>query len=147
MTVFKNKLKAIASLAAVAMFTIFTSCGNGSDDPSATEAALKILKSKTWQISSVTVDGTDRTPDFAGMTIAFTDDALTTANGGVLWQPRNTWQFMDNRPTAIQLGDGLEVRLVTLTKSSLITQITWNKNTYGPGRIASIQGQYVFSFE
>lgn len=132
-------------LLAVLLVTL-AGCDKGGD-PSAEEAALKTLKSKTWKIKSVTVDGVDKSQDYPGMTISFSDNAVTVVKGGVVWLSQDTWQFTSAQATAIVRGDGVTVDLITLTSTSLVVRLSWSETTYGPGRMHSVAGEYIFSFE
>ncbi len=141
------RLAWIAMIMVLALPLIFAACDGGGEGPSAQEMALKILKSKTWQISSVKVDGLDHTQDFSGLTISFTDNSIKTSNGGALWQSEDTWQFTDTQATSFKRGDGVDVEISTLTSSLFEVKLSWSEKTFGPGRTNSINGEYMFRFE
>ena len=145
MNTFNKIYTAIIVLFAILLVTL-AGCGKD-DDPSAEEAALKTLKSKTWQIKSVTVDGVNKLQDYAGMTITFSDNTVSVVKGGAVWLPQDTWQFTNPQATALVRGDGVTVELVALTSASLVVKLSWNETTYGPGRARSVAGEYSFSFE
>lgn len=145
MNTFNKIYTAIVLLLAVLLLTL-AGCDKG-NDPTAEEAALKKLKSKTWQLKSVTVDGVDRSQDYAGMSIIFSDHAITAVKGGVVWRSQDTWQFTNAQATAFIRGDGVTAELITLTSASLVVRLSWNETTYGPGRVRSVAGEYIFSFE
>jgi hypothetical protein len=140
-----NKILRITTFLSMLLLTL-AGCG-GDDDPSAREKALSTLKSKTWTIVSVTVDGTDKTQTYNGMTVSFTDNTIVVANGGVVWLSQDTWQFTNEQAKALLRGDGLEIEIVTLTTSSLVVKLSWDSATYGAGRTHSIPGEYIFTFE
>lgn len=147
----KPTLKTLAALRPSAyliaiMSIVLMACGKD-DDPSARDKALSMLKSKIWQIESVTVDEVDKTADYAGMTLSFTDNTVTVANAGPAWPAQDAWQFTDDQATAILRGDGVEIELVTLTAETLALELLWSTQGYSPGRTASITGDYVFTFK
>lgn len=141
-----NKIYTVIVLFLAALLVTLAGCDNGGD-PSAEEAALKKLKSKTWQVKSVTVDGVDKSQDYAGMTIVFSDNTIAAVKGGAVWLSQDTWQFTNAQATALVRGDGVTVELVTLTAASLVVRLSWSETTYGPGRLRSVAGEYIFSFE
>jgi hypothetical protein len=59
--------------------------------------------------------------------------------------PSGSWSFTDANATAFNRGDGISVQLTTLTETSLVMSLAWNKNTLGSGRVESIKGQHVFT--
>src|SRR5436190_15915809 len=64
-------------------------------DPTPQQINTKLLKSKTWQVQSVTIDDVDKTSDFTGLTLQFQKSTYTTINGGVVWPSSGTWVFDD----------------------------------------------------
>ena len=128
----------------------FTSCGSSNSDPAPTptktpaELATTKLTSSPWKVSSVSVDGVDKTSLFTNFNITFTASNYTQTNGGPVW-PSGSWSFTDANATAFNRGDGISVQLTTLTETSLVMSLAWNKNTLGSGRVESIKGQHVFA--
>lgn len=100
---------------------------------------------KTWKIQSLTVDGVDETSTVKGMTIKFSSTTFTVTNGGPVWPSNGSWTFSSTEASSIKLDNGTEVK-VEVTDTTLKLSLTWNKNTFGPGRVESISGQQVFVF-
>jgi len=101
--------------------------------------------SKTWKIQSVTIDDTDQTIQFTGMTMKFSDDAYFTTDGGLVWPSSDTWEFTDLQAIAFYRSDGIEVQIET-SGDRLLLSLDWTKTTYGGGRTASIAGEHIFEF-
>jgi hypothetical protein len=125
------------------------SCGSSNSDPAPTtktpaELATAKLVASPWKVNTVTVDGVDKTTLFTNFTITFAASSYTQTNGGPVW-PSGSWSFTDANATAFSRGDGISVQLTTLTENSLVMSLTWNKKTFGPGRIESIIGQHIFT--
>ncbi len=125
---------------------LVTSCKK-SDDPQPETARIKgLLKANTWRIQSVTVDATDKTELFTGLTLSFTDTNYTTTNGSVVWPVSGTWTFTDDTAKKIKRNDNLEVTIIELTETSLKLSLAWATGTFGSGRVSSVAGNHVFSF-
>lgn len=149
-------MKPIHSFSSVARFFMliiflfgcsqFMSCGSKGGDPGLTvaEQVKAKLIAHSWKVITVTVDGVDKTTLFTNFSITFAATSFTTTNGGLVWPSSSTWSFTDTNATAFTRGDGLIVQLLEATDTSLKMGLTWNKNTFGPGRIESVSGQHVF---
>jgi hypothetical protein len=137
-------------LALCLFVAVLTACG-GDDGPvtptptPADEARTK-LTSGAWNLQSVTVDGTNRTSVYAGMTLSFTATNFSTTNGLPVWPASGSWSFANSEGTAITRGDGMAIQVTGLTTSSLQLQLVWDKTTYGPGRSESVDGTHVYTF-
>jgi hypothetical protein len=121
------------------------SCGKKSDPTPPTEQTKAILKANTWNMATVTVDGTDRTSVYTGLTLSFTDTDYTTTNGRAVWPASGTWVFADPTGKVITRNDGLQITVEEAVAGSLKLKLTWNKTTLG-GRAESVAGVHVFSF-
>jgi hypothetical protein len=131
-------------LAFIVVLTGLMSCKD--DDPSPQEKATNLLTSSTWKIKTVSVDATDRTSLYPGLTLTFTATGYTTTNGGVIWPADGTWSFKDQSATVITRSDGLEITIQELSETSLKLAFTWAKTTLGSGRVQSVSGQHVMTF-
>jgi hypothetical protein len=129
------------------LFSIITlqSCGKKNDPIPVTEQTKAILRANTWKMTNVTVDGTDKTSVYTGLTLSFTDTDYTTTNGGVVWPGSGTWSFADATGKLITRSDGLSITVEEAIATSLRLKLTWNKTTLG-GRTESVGGVHVFSF-
>ena len=97
-------------------------------------------------MSSVTVDGADKTSIYKDLKLTFTSTGFTSVNGGVVWPASGTWQFTDGTGKNITRGDGLQIAIDEASTSKLVLKLTWNQTTLGPGRVNSLMGVNVFSF-
>jgi hypothetical protein len=121
--------------------TILSSCGG--DDPSASAVMTKKLIAHPWELSNVTVDGTDKTALYSGLTITFSKTGFTTTNGGVVWSASGTWEFIDKKAQFMIRNDDLEIEIIEATSSTLKLGFSWTSDTFGPGRASSIAGNHV----
>ena len=123
---------------------LFQSCKK--DDPiPETERVKSILKANTWRMQAVSVDGTDQTQVYAGLTLTFTDTNYSTTNGGVVWPATGTWVFADQTGKLITRSDGLAITVEEATTTTLSLKLTWANTTLG-GRASSVAGVHVFVF-
>lgn len=136
----------VVTLAVITMLMVMAGCGGDSTAPSATEITTNQLKANTWRISSVMVDGVDKTSMYANMTLTFTSNSFSTTNGKVVWPSSGTWTFVDNTAKKIKRNDNLEVTITEVSANVLKLSLTWTTGTLGTGRTTSIAGNHVFSF-
>lgn len=130
---------------ALAGLFLLASCKK--DDPKPeTERVKELLKTNIWRIQNVTVDNTDQSALFTGLTLTFTDTNYSTTKGGVVWPGNGTWAFTDETAKKILRSDGVEIRVEEITASSLRLGLTRTSGTLGPGRVTSVSGNYLFSF-
>lgn len=134
----------------IIIFTLAGLCSLASckkDDPMPeTERVKELLKTNTWRIQSVTIDNTDQTALFTGLTLKFTDTNYSTTNGGVVWPASGAWEFTDDTAEKILRSDGVEIRVEEVTATSLKLGLTRTSGTLGPGRVKSLSGNHLFSF-
>ena len=123
---------------------MFNLSGCGGNDPSPQEKMKSLLTAGIWTVQSVSVNGVDQSSLFKNMTITFADATYTTTNGGLVWPATGSWVFANESATAFTRNDGIDVQLTEVTSSSLKMSLVWSKNTFGPGRISSINGTHVF---
>lgn len=121
----------------------------GSSEPAAPTEAQRVtslMKTGPWKIQSATVDGANQNALFTGLTLNFSDTGFTSTNGEPVWPASGTWTFTSDQATSFTRNDGVVVTIEDITSTSMILRLTWAKTTFGPGRIASISGQTVFTF-
>ena len=97
-------------------------------------------------MTGVTVDGTDKTSVYTGLTLSFTDTNYTTTNGGVVWPASGTWSFADATGKLITRSDGLSITVEEAIATSIKLKLTWEEGALGGGRAAAVAGVHVFSF-
>jgi len=125
---------------------LLSSCSEDTEAPSAEDVVKAKLISSTWKMTSVLVDGTDKTSVYAGLNVSFTSSGFTTVNGGVVWPASGSWEFTSDQATAIKRNDGLTIEIISITDNNLKLGLTWSKSTVGTGRVSSVNGAHVFSF-
>ena len=144
----KHTFSLIALFAMVLLGIFMLNGCSGDDEESipATEATKKQLTSTVWKVSKVTIDGVTNTDEFAGLTLEFKENIFTTNNGNVVWPANDTWTFTDSTAKLFERGDGVVVTINSVSASNLTLSLTWDHDTVGGGRTASVSGNYVFEF-
>jgi hypothetical protein len=142
-----KSFKIISKLALVAMaFGVIISVQGCKDEVPETDRVKGILKSSAWKVQSVSVDNTDQTTVYKGLTLIFTDAGYTSTNGGVVWPASGTWVFADGNAKTITRSDNLAVTITEVTDTKLVLTLTWATTTLGGGRVESVKGINVFTF-
>ncbi len=126
----------------IVSLVLLGSCEKGSGAVTPDEAAL--LKSGTWKVKTVTVDGVDKLSLFTGLTITYSATSFNATNGEPVWPASGTWNLnLDG--TIITRGDGLNVAIENISETSLGLSLAWSKTTFG-SRTVSVVGKHVFTF-
>lgn len=155
-------LRTIIWIAVGSTLTMLLSCGGDSDDPkqelnTGQKVVTNLVKSQ-WKVSSVMVDGMDMSSMFTGFTISFNPSSYqngipsftgsySVTNGGPVWYSSGNWIIPDINMAGsfIRSSDDLSITLQEVTETNLKMSLQWNKQTFGDGRIGSIQGQHIFT--
>jgi len=145
MTVIKNIVVALTLIGIVGL----TACGGGDTPAPVVDPTQEIIDalSKTWSVSSVTLDNADVTTDWNGFALTFDSSKGYTAtalnNESILvWPASGSYSFPNaNNTNQILRNDGVEITLsnVTETSATLSFQITGRN-----GRTEGLIGQWVF---
>lgn len=141
-----RNIQAIQSVIGLTLFAAFVFSSCKTDEVSVTEKNRNLLKSGTWSVSYVKVDGVDRTNLFEELKLTFSDQEVTAENGGPIWGTTLSWTFTDNAARAFSLGSGPVVTINELTGSSLNITLMWDKTTLDGGRAQSVEGVHEFQF-
>jgi len=139
---YNMKYNHLACLAIVAISLLINACG--SDKESEKDRTNRLLKSTTWKLNRVTIDGVDKTNDYTGMTLKISDGTYTSTNGEPVWPASGTWKLIDN--TTAERDGSEAVHINGVTETSLTLSLDWQKTTLGEGRLSSIKGAYSFEF-
>jgi len=123
-----------------------SSCKKEEPSIQETEKVKKVLTSTTWKMQTVTVDGTDETSMYSGLTLKFTDTQYTTTNGKIVWPASGVWVFADKTGKLITRGDGIEVSVQQADADVLVLNFTWTTTAIGPGRVSAMKGKHIFTF-
>lgn len=140
-TYIKVRGSILLSLAVLSLAIVFASCG-GDDGPSQTpqEIAQELLET-TWTMTAITLDGSDVSDSYTGLTITIGDGTFTTTNAGDLFPATGTWDWIGETNNMIRTGRGKEITLNTLNETSTI--LSFLKTT--GNQAAGISGSYVIT--
>ena len=144
----KTIVKSIIGIMTLSGMLLLSHCGKKSDPtPAVTEPqrVTSLLKTGTWKVQSVSVDGTDQSALFKNFTLSFTDAGFATVNGTAVWPASGTWKFVSDQTTSFTRDDGLVVTIQNVSSTQLIISLVWTKTTLGPGRVGSVKGTTVFT--
>lgn len=152
------KILRVLSLVLVsAALLTYMGCDGGGSTPEPIEDVQFTKLAKTWKISNVSFDGTDRTPDYTGFQLVLGGTKGTppfsynTSGRPALspWKASGTWEFgsavetqiiRDKGVTADELG-----MTYTVTESTLQLTFTFNRDGYTL-RTDQVKGPWVFNF-
>lgn len=132
------------ALFAVGLLMVISSCEKPKVVPES-ERVTSLMKSRTWRIQSVKIDGISDA-SFNGMTLSFTTATYSTTNGGVVWPAIGAWTFSDQTGKSIKRNDGLVITIDSISDKILVLSLNWANTTLGGGRNDSVGGKYVFTF-
>lgn len=141
----------IISLLLAAAFLLLFACTGEEDKETEQELAQNLLKSKSWQISNVSVPPTAATQsaDWTNFTVIFNDTNLTTGGHpegtGNVW-PSGTYTLSEDGKTIIR-SDGVVVNITGLTKTALNVYFHVDGIELTNGKIADLSGDYVFNLK
>ena len=145
----KTLIKILLIVPVLSGILLLSHCGGSkSSDPAPVtepQRVTSLMKTGTWKVQSVSVDGTDQSALFKNFTLSFTDAGFATVNGSAVWPASGTWKFVSDQATSFTRDDGLVVTIQTVSSTQLIISLVWTKTTLGPGRIESVKGTTVFS--
>lgn len=130
---------------AIATLLALAGCGND-DDKQASDSVRKVLTANEWKIQSVSIDGTDGTSLFTGLTVQFTNTGYTATQGGIVWPASGTWAFADDSGKTIIRDDGTLVTIREIKGGKLVVNLMWLTTTLGPGRVSATSGEHTFTF-
>ncbi len=100
----------------------FFNCGNGDGDPEPTaqDEAFEKLAGR-WEMPAsggIIVDGVDRSLNYPGFGLSFTNGGYTTTGAADLFRSTGTWEWGDDETVSvIILDDGKSINIRTLTLS------------------------------
>lgn len=104
-------------------------CGDDGtpDEPSQQELTFENLAGQ-WGLpitGGIVVDGVDRSLNYEGFDLSFTDGGYNTTNAGTLFQVTGTWEWAnESTTTQINLDDGKNVNIQNLSTAQFIFSFT-----------------------
>lgn len=142
----KARLSRVFVLIVIVGMGTFMSCGEDGPSVSKESEVRAKLISAQWKIDEVEVDGSDQSDVYADLKLTFTSTGYTSINGGVIWPASGTWTFTTKEANSITRNDGLQIEIEEITDTMLKLALSWDETTIGPGRVRSVSGQHVFTF-
>jgi len=151
------------SFVILASAVVFLSnCGGDDPEKSAQEVQLGKL-SKTWNIVSVTLDGTPRTADFTGFQLSITGAFNTNAPNGPYnfsvtgsrptpspWPASGTWSFVNigtGDSGSLVRNDGVPmVYSINSSGQLTISDLICTSCDYAGARTEAVNGNWTFVF-
>lgn len=119
--------------------------GCSKDEESATERTSRLLRSATWELSKLTVDGTDQTSLYSDLVLSISPGTYTAQNGEPVWPSAGTWQLTD--AATISRDNGMIIEINELDATILILSFQWTHTTYSGGKSKSVSGNHTFEFK
>jgi hypothetical protein len=133
-------------LISITTFLIF-SCGGGDDvpeEPTAQELTFENLSGQ-WGLPTsggIIVDGVDRTLNYQGFNLSFTNVGYTTTNAGELFKASGTWSWANQSTTTrINLDDGKLINIQDLTTNRFVFAFTQSDGAVRAG----VAGNYTIT--
>ena len=131
----------------------FSNCGEETPEPTQKEIKTGYLinKSNGWVLKSITVPINSATTEDQWVNFKLTVSLSTMSTSGhpsganVVW-PTGGWTMDDNGNT-ITRADGVVMSVLTLTATNFRVSFTVPEGTDIGGRIAALDGDYVFDLE
>jgi hypothetical protein len=150
----------LSVLAIASLGLAYVGCGGGDDEEAVEKSQLTKL-SNVWNISSVTLDGTQRT-DFTNLTLTISG-AFDSKNpkgpynytmGGTRpnpspWPASGTWSFGSNVLTQLIRHDDASTdqdMTYTLTSTELTISFNYSGVGFAGSRVNQVAGNWVFTF-
>jgi len=136
----------------VLVLLVFQNCGSD-DKETDKERTLRILQSKAWTVSSVNVPLNTATEsvDWVNFTVSFTASNMTTAQHPVgaqaVW-PSGGYEVSDDGNMLTRSSDNVVMTLNPIDDTNFTARFTVPPGTeIGPGRVASLEGEYTFNMK
>jgi hypothetical protein len=153
-------MKALRILSLLGLFAVLLTYSSCKDDPATPESITDVQLAKvakTWKINTVTLDGNDRTAEYAAFQLVLSGTKGNTSFGYSTtgrpslspWKSSGSWQFgtavetqmIRDKATADELAMNYTVTETTL-------QITFNFSGAGyAARTGVVTGNWVFTFK
>ena len=132
------------------MLLFFQNCGKDDKD-TPKDVTIKILTSKTWRVQNVNVpiNTATESQDWLNFTVSFTQTNMTTqghpTGATVVW-PSGTYTVSEDGKTLTR-QDGIVMTLNPITETNFTATFTMPPGTEISGRVASLEGEYVFNMK
>jgi hypothetical protein len=147
----KNIGPILLTIFMIASLLAFQNCSDSSDEPSDKEVAEEILQSKSWSAASVNVPSNTATEsdDWINFGVSFMETNMNTsghpAGAEAVW-PSGTYTVSEDG-NSITRGDGIIMSLSNVSENGFSASFSVPDGTHIGGRIAALDGPYVFNME
>lgn len=122
---------------------------SSSNEPSRQEQVKKLLiaDGASWLTEGVSIDDTDGSDDFAGLSLTFGGSTYSAVNGRLVWPANGTWGFVSEDAKSFVRDDGVEVEIEELTNEVMTIALEWTETTFDTGgKVKSRKGKHRFRF-
>lgn len=145
-----NTTKKILLAIMITSIAALSSCGGDDSPVPVVDPTLEIIEglSKTWSVTSVTLDNSDETTDWSGFTLNFDLSKGFTASdlsdeSVLVWPTSGSYSFPNaNNANIILRSDGVQITIEDLTETS--ARLVFNITGRSGGRINGLVGEWVF---
>jgi len=147
-----KQLRYLLGFAALIVLFTFSNCGED-NPPQPTDAELRVeALTGTWEVTTVTLDGTDVTTDYDGMTLTFSSSKGYSVSGGdfsPIWQSSGTYDFKTAADGSEDIStlvrdDAVEMTVGNVSDANL--SLSFDFAVSPPCRTKGVCGGYSFSF-
>jgi len=135
----------------ISSLLVFQHCSDSSDEPSDKEVTEEILRSKSWSAASVNVPANTATEndDWINFGVSFSETNMNTSGhptGAEAVWPSGTYTVSEDG-NSITREDGIIMSLSNISENGFSTSFSVPEGTHIGGRIAALNGPYVFIME
>ena len=141
---------ALIFISLICALLIFQNCSD-SDGASEKDVTERILQSKNWEVASVMVPNNTATEsdDWVNFMVSFTGTNMTASGhpsgAEVVW-PSGSYTVSEDGKM-ITRGDGVLMNLTSISELSFTASFSLPEGTVIGGRIAALDGDYVFNMK
>lgn len=152
-------LRVISFLAVAVALSTYMGCKSKGSDPEPIADVQFAKLAKTWKVSTVSFEGTDRTAEYTGFQLVlggtkgsppFTYTATGRPSNKSPWPASGTWEFgsaVESQIKRYNTIDDDELPIIyTVTESTLILTFTFPVGNGGYDRTKEVQGDWIFTF-
>ena len=143
----------------IAVLLTYSNCGGDSPAPEPVSDVQLAKLSKTWKVNTVSLDGTDRTAEYAATNFQLvltgtkgnTSFGYTTSGRPSLspWKSSGSWEFGSDPVTQMIRDKGTTDELAmtyAVTESTLDITFNFQKDGYS-ARTGLVKGTWIFKFK
>jgi hypothetical protein len=151
-------MKAFRILALLGLFAVLLTYSSCKDDPADQESPIDVQLAKvakTWKINTVTLDGNDRTAEYAAFQLLLSGTKGNTSFGYSAtgrpslspWKSSGSWEFGAAPETQMIRDKGTADELnMTYAVTETTLKITFSFTGSGYSRTGVVKGQWEFNF-